>query len=86
MKHKPVIPPRKAKTPEEQALADDIKMINELYVRWVNNIYKHGDEFLIIQHMTRLEDIKAQADWMVKQQMYKMDWQSEQSNQKSSLD
>jgi hypothetical protein len=85
MKPKLSIPSRN-RTPEDQARYDDLMMINELYVRWVNKIYKQGDEFLIIKHIDRLEDIKAQAEWRERQQTYKMEWQSEQFNKTTKDD
>ena len=80
MKPKISIPSRH-RTPEQQVRYEHTFMINDLYVRWINNQLVRGDEFLVIQHLTELENIKSQSEWRIKFEQDKLDWKCQQMQQ-----
>ena len=78
MKPKLVIPSRH-RTPDEQVRYEHTLMINDLYVRWINNKLVRGDEFLVIQHLKELDEIKRSVEWHNKFQQDKLDWRNSQN-------
>ena len=72
--------PSRHRTPDEQVRYEHTLMINDLFVRWINNQLVRGDEFLVIQHLTELEEIKRQSEWRMKFEQDKMDWRNKQKS------
>ena len=71
--------PSRHRTPDEQVRYEHTLMINDLYVRWINNKLVRGDEFLVIQHLKELDEIKRSVEWHNKFQQDKLDWRNSQN-------
>lgn len=79
MKPKLSIPSR-TRTPEQQALHDEWLVVNDLYVRWVNNTTTPEDGMLLLKYQQRLEDIKKSVDWNANFHMEHLNWKVAQMN------
>jgi hypothetical protein len=76
MKMKPkLIIPNRPTTPEGIAVQQEWLLINDLFVRWINNTTTPEDGILLLKYQSRLEDIKKSSDWQVKFQLDKHNWQ-----------
>ena len=68
--------PSRHKTPEQQVQYQETLIINELYVRWINNQLVPGDEFLVIRYLDKLEEIKQQSEWLQNFHKEHMEWKN----------
>jgi len=73
MKPKLTIPPRKPRTPEQIALASEMNMISELYIRWTTGKLLPTDDFLMIKYIDRLEHIREQENFHMRHINWKVD-------------
>lgn len=85
MKPKLSIPTRDL-SPEAIKRREELELINELYVRWVNNNLLPEDDFLLLQYRERLDYIKANADYIMNFHREHNDWKQQEMNQTIPID
>jgi hypothetical protein len=67
---------------EEIKQVKEIEMIGDLYFRWITNALLPTDDFLLIEHMDRLKQMKEREDLYMRQ----LNWKVDQMNLKSTKD
>lgn len=53
-------------------LHEEIRTINDLYIRWNNKTLTEDDAFNVIRYSDRLHEIKRQEDFYMRQMEWKM--------------
>jgi hypothetical protein len=65
---------------EEVKQIEEIQIIGDLYFRWITDALLPTDDFLLIEHMDKLKQMKAREDLYMRQ----LNWKVDQMNLKST--
>lgn len=79
-KPKLIIPARIFKSPQQELVDLEIRNIHDLYIRWVTNTLLPQDDFVLIQNMTELLEMKQRSEEQALWRMRHLDWKVEQMN------